>query len=329
MRDYGKVYTAFWTSEDARGMSEDARMLSLYLMTCPHGNMLGCFRLSDAYAADDLQWPIERVQKGFDELYRNGFAYRCDKTFYVMIRHYLKWNQFENPNVGKAAGKMFGLLNAPYALKAALALALREFSPHFPADVMSTFESNAKPFENPFNLSLKTRTKPEPEPEPEPQPKNIVEHEDQSRAIALVGQEPDPSPEKLDPVQEVFDYWRKRMNSPGSALDKTRRGLIEKALKNYTPREVCEAIRGCSLTPHNMGINDRNEKYNGLNVILRGADNIDRFIRTAHAKPNGHAVGVDQTDAERLADVQAALDRMNGAESGNLADDPNTIDMEQ
>lgn len=132
-----------------------------------------------------------------------------------------------------------------------------------------------------------------------------------------------------DPIVIIFAYWQKVMKSPGSALDKPRRGYIEKALKNYTPREVCEAIRGCSMTPHNMGINDRNEKYNGLNVVLKNADNIDRFIRTARAKPNGHAIGADQTEAERLADVQAALDRMNGTDIGNLADDPNTIDMEQ
>ncbi|MBB3213441.1 hypothetical protein FHW67_002733 [Herbaspirillum sp. Sphag1AN] len=33
MRDYGKVYTAFWSSEDIRDLSEDGRMLALYLMT--------------------------------------------------------------------------------------------------------------------------------------------------------------------------------------------------------------------------------------------------------------------------------------------------------
>src|SRR5436190_800173 len=68
MRDYGKVYTAFWISEDARSLSEDGRMLALYLLTCQHSNMLGCFRLTNAYAADDLQWDIERVSKGFQEL---------------------------------------------------------------------------------------------------------------------------------------------------------------------------------------------------------------------------------------------------------------------
>jgi hypothetical protein len=155
MRDYGKVYTAFWTSEDVRGVSEDARMLALYLMTCQHGNMLGCFRLPNAYAAEDLQWGIERVSKGFQELFGNGFAYRCDRTFWVFIRHHLKWNKFENPNVGIAAGKLFDTLSCPHTVKALLVLALREFAPHFPAAKLDEFESNSEPFENPFETISK------------------------------------------------------------------------------------------------------------------------------------------------------------------------------
>lgn len=156
MRDYGKVYTAFWSSEDARGLSEDGRTLALYLMTCPHGNMLGCFRLTNAYAADDLKWEIERVSKGFDELFQKGFAYRCDKTFWVFIRQYLKWNQFENPNVGKAAGKLFESITPPHTVKALLVKALREFSEVFPTQKLNDFETLGIPFENPFELSSKT-----------------------------------------------------------------------------------------------------------------------------------------------------------------------------
>lgn len=159
MRDYGKVYTAFWTSEDIRSMSEDARTLAFYLLTCPHGNMLGCFRLSNAYAGDDLKWELERVSKGFEELYEKGFAYRCNKTFWVLIRQYLEWNQFENPNVGKAAAKLFDAITPPDDLKAALAVALREYSATFPSEKLDEFEAESEPFENPFKHISKTRTR--------------------------------------------------------------------------------------------------------------------------------------------------------------------------
>jgi hypothetical protein len=156
MRDYGKVYTAFWTSEDTRNLSEDGRILAIYLLTCTHGNMLGCFRLTDAYAADDLKWGIERVSKGFEELYTNGFSYRCNKTFWVFIRQYLKWNQFENPNVGMAAGKLFDALPIPTSVKPLLALALRENCPRFPMVKLDEFERYLEPFANPFTLISKT-----------------------------------------------------------------------------------------------------------------------------------------------------------------------------
>lgn len=76
MRDYGKVNSSFWTSESIRSLSDDGRMLSLYLLTSPHANMTGCFRLPDGYVCEDLQWDKNRVSEGFEELSRNGFAIR-------------------------------------------------------------------------------------------------------------------------------------------------------------------------------------------------------------------------------------------------------------
>ena len=71
MRDYGKVHTSFWTSETIRSMSEDARILAMYLLTCPHNTIAGVFRLPDGYICDDMQWPIERVLKAFAETVEN------------------------------------------------------------------------------------------------------------------------------------------------------------------------------------------------------------------------------------------------------------------
>lgn len=151
------------------------------------------------------------------------------------------------------------------------------------------------------------------------------------QAIVVHQDDRDPKESKAEKkiviIKRIFAYWQEVMNTK-SALDAKRQGYIEKALKNYSPEDVCEAIRGCAMTPHNMGINDRNTKYIGLNVILKDADNIDRFIRTARANPNGATIGAPQTEAEYLAGVRASLNRMNGVETED-ADDPNIIDMEQ
>jgi len=106
VRDYGRVYTAFWSSHDIRTLSDDGRLLALYLLTSPHTTIIGVFRLPDGYACEDLQWTPERVRKGFVELFNKGFSNRCETTKWVWICKFLEWNAPENPNQWKAARKI-------------------------------------------------------------------------------------------------------------------------------------------------------------------------------------------------------------------------------
>jgi hypothetical protein len=105
MRDYGKVYSKFWSSENIQRLSDDGRMLALYLMTCQHNTISGVFRLPDGYATEDLNWSSERVSKGFSELFENGFCNRCETTKWVWVIKHFDWNPPENPNQLKAAKK--------------------------------------------------------------------------------------------------------------------------------------------------------------------------------------------------------------------------------
>lgn len=107
MREYGRVYSKFWTSPDMQSLSDDGRVLALYLLSGPHGTIVGAFRLPDGYIVEDLRrWTPSRVSKGFKELSANGFAYRCETTKWVWVRKYLLWNRPENPNQWKAARKV-------------------------------------------------------------------------------------------------------------------------------------------------------------------------------------------------------------------------------
>lgn len=106
MRDYGRVHSAFWSSESVARLSDDGKLLALYLMTCSHNTIAGVFRLPDGYVGEDTKWGPERVAKGFAELLENGFATRCDRTNWVWIFKHLEWNPPENPNQRKAAAKV-------------------------------------------------------------------------------------------------------------------------------------------------------------------------------------------------------------------------------
>lgn len=106
MRDYGRVYSKFWTSTDIQALSDDGRLLALYLLSGPHGTIAGVCRLPDGYVCEDLKWSAQRVIEGFAELLRKGFANRCETTKWVWICRFLTWNTPENPNQWKSARKI-------------------------------------------------------------------------------------------------------------------------------------------------------------------------------------------------------------------------------
>lgn len=106
MRDYGKVHSTFWSSPTTSSMTDDGKVLALYLLTCSHSTIAGVFRLPDGYVSEDLGWPLERVAQGFAELFDKGFANRCATTKWVWISKHLEWNKPENPNQRKSAAKI-------------------------------------------------------------------------------------------------------------------------------------------------------------------------------------------------------------------------------
>jgi hypothetical protein len=120
-----------------------------------------------------------------------------------------------------------------------------------------------------------------------------------------------------DVVAEVFAYWQKVMDSPRSQLDEKRRKAIKGALKLYEPRQVCEAILGCSRSAWHMGENDRRQKFNGLDLILRDADHIDRFTELASKRATG-AESIEQRNARILAELMAE----------DLGAEPDVIDID-
>jgi hypothetical protein len=102
-------------------------------------------------------------------------------------------------------------------------------------------------------------------------------------------------------IQTVFDCWKTVMCHSDAKLDHNRRVLITKALNfGYDIEQLCQAIRGCSYTPYNMGDNDRGQRYDGLHVILRDADQIDRFIHHYHSPPRP----IREADRRTEANVQ-------------------------
>jgi hypothetical protein len=85
-------------------------------------------------------------------------------------------------------------------------------------------------------------------------------------------------------VTRLFEHWKKMTHHEHAKLDFKRERVIKAALKQgYSIEDLCQAVEGCCKTPFNMGHNDQGQRYDGLQLILRDAEHIDRFIQHCHS----------------------------------------------
>lgn len=106
MRDYGKIETKFWAWAKRKKLSNDAKVMALYLLSGPHSTSVGIYYLPDGYIVADLEMGIETVTQTLSELFEVGFAKRCVETDFIFIEDYIFHNPPENKNVGKSMIKI-------------------------------------------------------------------------------------------------------------------------------------------------------------------------------------------------------------------------------
>lgn len=106
-------------------------------------------------------------------------------------------------------------------------------------------------------------------------------------------------------VTALFDHWRAVMKHPGAKLTDERRRKITSVLRNYPLASLMKAVDGCAVTPHNMGENDRSERYDDICLIIRDSGHIERFMCNADnpPKPESKARGQPQ----KLSPMQRAI----------------------
>jgi hypothetical protein len=87
------------------------------------------------------------------------------------------------------------------------------------------------------------------------------------------------NPHAADSVARVFAHWRTTHGHERARLDAKRRKLIHRALASYSEADLCQAITGYLNSPHHMGENDRNTKFDDIGLFLRDAQHIDAGLR--------------------------------------------------
>jgi len=115
----------------------------------------------------------------------------------------------------------------------------------------------------------------------------------------------------LSPEATVFEFWKETMSKNGNTtFDPARKTAVQRGLKNLTLEEALAAVKGCSLSPHNMGDNDRHQKYNDLTLIFRDAEHWERFIELSKKPAGGHPSHqpFKPPTPEEIAEIEAKAD---------------------
>lgn len=85
--------------------------------------------------------------------------------------------------------------------------------------------------------------------------------------------------EQGDEVGRVFEYWKIVMEKQKAQLGDVRRRKIGAALRmGYTVDDIQLAIVGCKFDNWSQGENDRQMKYDDIELICRDETKIDRYM---------------------------------------------------
>lgn len=306
MRNFAKISPKFWTGKtgkEIRSLGFQSQILALYLMTSPHSNMIGVYYLPISYICHDTGSPFEGASKGLASLSKLGFCTYDDCSEFVwvqeMAKHQcggqLKENDKRVPSINN---DYLSLPDLPFLSnfydKYQYLFHLKQRRNNVESDcnnvdlvigdeqlLQGASKGLARGIEDPSKQGDRDRDKRQRQEtrdtrqETETEKKTFVE---QVRPVVQKKSSSD--------VLTIFEHWKDFMKHPNAKLDDKRKKIISKALGfGYSVEELCDAITGCSFTPHNIGFNDRGQRYDGLHVILRDGDQIDRFTHNCYNPP--------------------------------------------
>lgn len=129
-----------------------------------------------------------------------------------------------------------------------------------------------------------------------------IENRDYTETSTETNVNPSPADADGETFNKIFTYWKKIHNKTDlTKFTEKRKRKIKTILKDYSPKEVCLAIKGCSLSDWHMGGNPSSTKYNDLLNILKDDSVIDRFIDLGlNGKPKREGVSDLPSDDNKL-----------------------------
>ena len=251
----------FWSSEQVMSCSPLARLLfiGLWNFSDDHGvHPASCWRLkAEVFPSDDIS--VEEIGRLIGELIKNKllYEYLAEERNYWIVTGWKKHQRIEKPTYRFPLPSSDPIENLddsdnPHR-------ELDERSQNVPIDIDECSATDRKGMEG------------------------IGKEKDIREADASPGSAS--GSKSSANTMEVFSHWQKVMGHPNAKLDKKRKSVICRALRDYGTDALKQAIDGCSKTPHNMGANDSGQRYDDVSLIFRDAEHIERFMVNALTPP--------------------------------------------
>jgi hypothetical protein len=108
---YGAVHTQIWQSRSFRSLTDEGKMLFLYLLTSPHANLTGVYLLPLAYAQEDLCWGQDTMLNALEQLIEAEMVKYDHGARVVCVLNYMKYNPISNQK--QATGALNALRSLP------------------------------------------------------------------------------------------------------------------------------------------------------------------------------------------------------------------------
>jgi hypothetical protein len=234
---YQQIESRIWYDEKFKNLTESQQRLFLYILTCPHGNLMGLFVLPIGYIFEDLKTlpkyltkslvkdqfkEHESIRQDLIDVVENGLVDYDEKTCVIWVKKLLKHNPITNPNQIKSAISKFKELPKSSILQKFVTEC--KYLPKGLSEVLT-------------EVLLEVNSKPEPLPEPLPEP----EKKERPSGLSSSTGEPvsdgdDSKPGKWNgkgkapncPIQEIVSRWHEILPvfAEVKFLDKTTRANV-------------------------------------------------------------------------------------------------------
>ncbi len=102
MGRYRKIDSRIWNDEKFCSLTDQGKLCFFYILTHPHMTSLGAMRSSIPGLASEICWAEKAFREAFGEAFRKGMLEIDEKSSFIGVPNFLKYNGPESPNVVKS-----------------------------------------------------------------------------------------------------------------------------------------------------------------------------------------------------------------------------------